>query len=113
VSDARVKRNVTEVSSASDLRRVLQLPRRVSFRYTDEFRKTDPRARDAVYDGYIAQELEASGFDIMVNKRKSMRLANGRELADFRTIELERLVPYLVGAIQELHKEIAQLKAQR
>jgi hypothetical protein len=113
VSDKRVKQNVTEVSSESDLQRILDLPRRVSFKYTDEFQKTDPSARDIVYDGYIAQELEQSGFDMMVNKHSEMRLSNGEVLKDFRTIQLERLVPYLVGAIQELHKEIEQLKKQR
>jgi len=109
-SDVRVKENITEISSRSDLDRLLGLPRRVSFKYTQEYRQSDPSARDVVYDGYIAQELEQSGFDIMVNKHKQMQLKNGHVIQDFRTIELERLVPYLVGAIKELHKEIEELK---
>jgi hypothetical protein len=112
-SDIRVKKNITEVDPKDDLQRIMDLPRRVSFKYTDEYLKTDPLARDVVYDGYIAQELEESGFDIMVNKQKKVILKDGTTLEDFRTIELERLVPYLVGAIQQLKGEIEMLKNER
>lgn len=110
-SDIRVKKNISEVDPADDLQKILDLPRRVSFQYTDEYLKSDPSARNVVYDGYIAQELEQSGFDIMVNKQKKITLKDGTTLEDFRTIQLERLVPYLVGAIQQLNAEIQELKA--
>ena len=109
-SDVRVKQNITEVEPEDDLQRILGMPRRVSFKYSPEYLKTDSSARDIVYDGYIAQELEEHGFDMMVNKQGERRLANGEVIKDFRTIQLERLVPYLVGAIQELHREIEELK---
>lgn len=111
-SDARVKRNVTVVTSESDLKRVLQLPDRVRYQYTPEYLKSDKRARDIIHDGFVAQDLEAAGFEAVVNKREKFKLANGEVLDDFRSVSLQQLVPYLVGAIKELSRQIEELKAK-
>ncbi len=106
-SDRRVKRDIERVDPAQDLARIRALPERVSFRYTDAYLETDRRARNVTIDGFIAQELQSAGFgDAMIYEQPTIKLRNGDVLDGFQTIRLDALVPHLVGAIQELDRQL-------
>ena len=109
-SDARVKHNVSVVQPRDDLERIMALPRRVTFRYTDDYLASAPSVRNTTHTGFVAQELEASGFEAVVNKHARVKLASGTVIEDFRTIRLDLLVPHLVGAVQALSAQVAQLQ---
>lgn len=110
-SDERVKRDIVSVAPHEDLQRILQLPRRVAFRYNDAYLETVPGTKNITHASFIAQELERSGFDTVVQKHSEIRLRNGETITDLRTIRLDMLVPYLVGAVQALSAEVNELKA--
>jgi hypothetical protein len=109
-SDERVKRDIVTVAPAEDLQRILELPRRVSFRYTDNYLETVPSTRNMTHTSFVAQELEANGFDLVVHKHKQVRMADGETIHDLRAIRLDLLVPHLVGAVQALHAELKTLR---
>lgn len=111
VSDLRAKENIVDVAPSDDLATVLSFPRRVSFRYKDEYQRVDRSVKNETYNGFIAQELE-DRFPTIVNHQNKMRLASGEVLEDFRTLTLQNMVPYLVGAIKALNDEIHHLKRE-
>ncbi len=110
VSDKRVKQDIKSIDTATDLELIRKLPDRVSFRYTDAYLETDRRARNITHQGFIAQEMESNGFSNVVRTQPRMRLRNGDLLTDFKMLDLDRIVPYLVGAIKQLDKENKELR---
>lgn len=106
-SDARAKYDVEEVDPREDLKLINNLPRRVSFRYTDEVVRFYGLDANVTHNGFIAQELESNGANFVVNTHPEHQV-----LEDFKTVSLERLVPQLVGAIKALTAEIEELKRQ-
>ncbi len=110
VSDKRVKQDIKSIDTATDLELIRKLPDRVSFRYTDAYLETDRHARNITHQGFIAQEMESNGFSNVVRTQHRMRLRNGDLLTDFKMLDLDRIVPYLVGAIKELDKENKELR---
>lgn len=111
-SDARVKRNVRDVDPLEDLATVLELPRRVAFMYSPEYQAVNKNARNLTYNGYIAQELEDALPEVVHTQHaKPLVLGNGEKLIDFKSVDYQKMVPYLVGAIQALHAEIQSLHA--
>lgn len=92
-SDVRLKNNIaTRTGSLSD---VLKL-RPVSFNY----KKDGPSAKEHV--GLIAQEVEMIFPNFVMSDDKGIK-----------GIAYNELIPVLVGAIQELHSQVEQLKLLR
>jgi hypothetical protein len=109
-SDERVKRNVTTVAPASDLETVLSLPPRVSFHYTDDYLAVERHADRGQYSGFIAQQLERVVPRAVYETKLQKTSGFPDGIADFRHVSMDALVPYLVGAIKELHAELQELK---
>lgn len=108
-SDARVKLNVTEVTPASDLDVILSLPRRVSFEYNAAYKRVDRFVRDHIQHGFVAQELERVLPQVVSTTNYTL---DGIHIPDFRRIMYERVVPFVTGAVKELHlrQHAAELK---
>lgn len=111
-SDARVKENVTVTSAESDLESVLKMPDRVSFRYTDAYLAKDSFVKPVQYEGFIAQELEKEFPQLVHTRTMDTVLGNGETVTELKAIHYDRMVPYLVGAIKALQKEIEALKVK-
>ncbi len=111
-SDRRSKRDIVTIDPYDDLASVKQLPDRVSFRYTDAYLNSDRNARNITHQGFVAQEMEESGFSNVVRTVDKFKMKNGDELLQFKMLELERMVPYLVGAIKALDQENRMLKSR-
>lgn len=102
VSDARVKRNIAEVSPADDLQTILRLPRRIAFDYTQAYKARDPfAAQHSEHHGFVAQELERVIPQAV--HRSNWTTPDGTLLRDFRRVLYDRVVPFTTGAIRELH----------
>lgn len=112
VSDARMKRDIETVSPTEDLQQILNLPRRVAFHYSDDYLATVPNTKNTTHHSFLAQDLEAAGLDIIVHKHKEIRMASGETVEDLRTIRLDLLVPYLVGAVQALSAQVKELQSE-
>ncbi len=97
-SDARLKENVTEITSGLDS--VMKM-NPVSFTYKD-FYSTDNK----VQTGFIAQELKE------VFKDKNYVDGLVIEGPKYLNVAYQNLIPILTKAIQELKKEVDELKAQ-
>lgn len=116
-SDERVKKNIETVDPKDDLQAILNMPPRVSFKYTDDYLVAEKSHglfhKNITHQSFIAQDLERTGFDSMVYKREApITLPSGQVIEDLRSIRLDVLVPYLVGAVQALSAELAALKAE-
>lgn len=97
-SDARLKENVAEITSGLDS--VMKM-NPVSFTYKD-FYSTDNK----VQTGFIAQELKE------VFKDKNYVDGLVIEGPKYLNVAYQNLIPILTKAIQELKKEVDELKAQ-
>jgi hypothetical protein len=98
-SDARLKTDVAPISSALDT--VVTQLRPVEFTWRDDITNVDRRnTRDA---GFIAQEIH------QVIPYTEMHMGPDGEYLGVRH---ERIIPYLVRAIQELKSEVDDLRAQ-
>ena len=109
-SDRRIKEQLQTVAPKDDMKRLMDLPDRVSFRYTPEYLETDRSVRNITYNGMIAQDLEASGFDDAVVTRTTHTFKDGSVLNNVKGISYDHLVPYLIGAIKYLYQENEALK---
>jgi hypothetical protein len=96
-SDARLKKDVVEVSSALSI--VSQI-RPVFYNWVDERPTVNPGHKEL---GFIAQELEAVIPNVVATS------ATG-ELPDQKRVAYDRLVSLLVGAVKELKAEVDALK---
>lgn len=100
-SDARVKEEVREVAPHTDLRTILSLPRRVSYRFSKAYQGVDRFVQDHIHHGFIAQELESVLPRVVQTVNQT--LANGELVRDFRRVLYDRIVPHVAGAVKELH----------
>lgn len=91
-SDTRLKENVTNVSNSL---RILDTLRPVTYNWNDVAKQINPTKTDDEDVGLIAQELE----EVLPNLVHTMD--NG-----YKSIDYIKLIPYLIGAIKELKKEI-------
>lgn len=108
-SDKRVKENITDISTQSDLNTILSIPRRVSFKFNKEYQAIDKSVRDYIHHGFIAQEME----DIIPRAVYQVNKTVGGILhTDFRRMHLDRIVPHLVGAVKHLHLEKKLMSAE-
>ena len=96
-SDARLKKDVVEVSSALSI--VSQI-RPVFYNWIDERPTVNPGHKEL---GFIAQELEA----VMPNVVATSATA---DFPDQKRVAYDRLVSLLVGAVKELKAEVDALK---
>lgn len=111
VSDERVKHSIRSVEPEEDLRTILALPRRVRFQYTEAYTRLDRRAAGpADHDGYIAQELERVLPRVVYQSNRT--LADGVAYPDLRRVMYERMVPFLVGAVQALSRRCDELETE-
>lgn len=111
-SDSRIKQNVTLTSASSDLKAILKLPDRVSFRYTDGYLSKDSSVKQVQYEGFIAQELEKDFPQLVHTREMDTTLSNGEIVKHLKAVHYDRMVPYLVGAIKALQMEIEELKTR-
>jgi hypothetical protein len=108
-SDIRVKTNITHVDPKSDLDRVCALPDGIRFHYNETYALSDPRVKPHhEYQSFIAQEVQK----VIPNAVRTIRhtLSDGTVMEDLHQLDLHVMVPYLVGAIKELRREIESLK---
>ena len=97
-SDYRLKENVVEMTGALD--RVSQLkPSRFNF-IADA---------DKTVDGFLAHEVQEIVPEAITGEKDAVDKEGNPE---YQAIDLSKLVPLLVGAIQELKAEIETLKTQ-
>lgn len=102
-SDARLKKNITEVSNSLD--KILKL-RPVQFSYNEEYLNLydDSTALTRVQKGFIAQEVQKL-FPEMVGAN----IVKGKEYLD---LNLSNLPVYIVKAMQEQQKMIDNLQKE-
>ena len=97
-SDARIKENVSEITSGLD---VVSKLRAVSFRYKEDFCKDND-----LQPGFIAQELQVAmeGKDYLSGVVK--------ESGEYLSVAYQNLIPILAKAIQEQQEMISALEAR-
>lgn len=100
-SDARLKKDVTEMEENAGLLAVCQL-RPVDFTWVDDIFNEQKRGLPDV--GFIAQEVA----EVLPKVVKSIQFPGASE--EYLGVSYEKLVPYLVKAIQEQQKQIDNLK---
>ena len=103
-SDARTKKNVVDIEEGLD---VINQLRPVSFEYNgrDEFHQDDGR----IFKGFIADEVkEVAPYYMKEEKGK----IDGVEVDDFKSLSKSKMIPMMVKAIQELSKQVEELKAK-
>ena len=94
-SDYRLKENVRDLSEG--LETILQLtPKNYKF-----------KNGNVVHSGFLAHELQKFVPNAVVGKKDEVD-EDGNPV--YQTVDLSKLVPYLVAAIQELYKLIMELK---
>lgn len=91
-SDVRLKENITNVNNSL---KILDTLRPVTYNWNDVAKQINPTKTDDEDVGLIAQELE----EVLPNLVHTMD--NG-----YKSIDYIKLIPYLIGAIKELKKEI-------
>ena len=97
-SDARLKKDVVEVSNALD---VVQQIRPVFYNWVDGRESINPGHQEL---GFLAQELEA----VLPNVVHTLPNMDGR-LEDQKTVAYDRLVSLLVCAVKELNAKVNAL----
>lgn len=100
-SDERIKEDIDD--DMSRYKDVIMHLRPVSFKYRPEWLVSDQR-----YTGFIAQEAEAA-IDEAEAGDWAMTNINGEGI---HGISYEQVIPVLVACIQDLSKEVAELKEQ-
>jgi hypothetical protein len=73
--------------------------RHVRFRFTRAYREVDRFVEDQVHHGFIAQEVESVLPHVVA--RVNQTLAGIRH-TDFRKVFYDKVMPHVVGAVQEL-----------
>jgi hypothetical protein len=97
-SDYRLKENVTPMSGSIDRLKQLK-PSRFNF-IADA---------DTIVDGFLAHEAQAIVPEAVTGEKDAMS-AEDQEVPDYQGIDQSKLVPLLVGAIQELITRVEELE---
>jgi len=101
-SDARIKQDIQTVTGALD---TLNRVRLVSFRYTDDYRRTHPGIEDRPSVNVVAQEFrEVFPHEV---KCSGERLPDGNEILQVDTYPL---TIYSAAAVQELNQRSQKLE---
>jgi hypothetical protein len=100
VSDRRLKENINMMESVSSLQMIEALTP-VSYKWKDDMFNETYRGKSDI--GFIAQDLET-----IIPEATMDTIINGEI---FKTIKYERIVPVLVSAVQELAKQLKELKS--
>jgi hypothetical protein len=103
-SDRRIKADIGSISGALE---TLDKVRLVDFRYSEDYLKAHPEIEDRRYPNVIAQEF-AQVFPDDV-KGSGQKLPDGSEILQVDTYPL---TIYSAAAVQELHRQNKQLRAQ-
>lgn len=103
ISDCNLKTNIAPLPATDALHRVQQL-RPVTFAWKDDV--FNPAKRGTADVGFLAQQVEAI-LPLAVGHYQDPNTHD-----TYKNIKHERLLPYLVAAIQELQREVASLKKQ-
>ncbi len=103
-SDARIKTDIQTVTGALDK---LDKVRLVNFKYTDDYRNEHQGIEDRAYLNVVAQEF-AEVFPDYV-KSSGEKLSNSQEILQVDTYPL---TIYTAAAVQELHENVKELKAE-
>lgn len=96
-SDARLKKDIEDTSVTA-----LDYIKKIEHKQFEW--KQD--GREGVRCGYIAQQLEEIGLDVVLK----IKQPEGSEIDELYQIDSTRLIPYLTKAIQELSAQIDDLK---
>ena len=88
---------------------VLELPRRVKYRFTKAYQAADHTVGDWVHHSWIAQELERVVPRVV---RRVVKTVNGTRMEDLRQVLSHHLVAPAVGAIKALHLREGALRAE-
>jgi hypothetical protein len=99
-SDARLKKDVEEISNGLDV--VLQM-RPVSYNWINGRKNINPDHKEV---GFIAQELEA----LFPNIVRTMPEGEG-QVENQKTVAYDRMVSVIVAAIKELNAKVEAMKA--
>lgn len=94
-SDMRVKENIKDTFSENSLNKILQMKVK-TFNFIKDKEKIN-------HTGLIAQELKTLLPEAVFVTKKD-------DYDDFHSIHYTELVPHLINCIQELYKEINELK---
>jgi hypothetical protein len=108
-SDARVKHNVTTIDPADDLSLILRMPERVAFQYTPGYQAVNKVVGNHVHHSFIAQDLELVLPRAVYSTNQTV---DGAVIPDLRHLNLDRIVPHLVGAVKALSAQNEALKAE-
>ena len=103
-SDYRLKENVVDMTNSID--RVNQLrPRKFNF-ISDAYKE--------INEGFLAHEVAIVCPTAVSGDKDAMKIDNetGEEVMDIQQLDASKLIPLLVGAIQELKVELDTLKQQ-
>lgn len=101
ISDARLKENVHNLSNSLSL---VESLRPVSFQWKEDIFHEEKRGTKDV--GFIAQEVES----ILPMATSDFKMITGD--ITYKNLKHERMIPYLVGAIQELSSQVQELQQQ-
>jgi hypothetical protein len=110
-SDRRLKKDITPLEDCT-LERVLRRLRPVEFTWKDDiYYKARRNTRDV---GFIAQEIHEviPLTHIELQSDMTTTLDGEQQYESIKGIRHERIIPYLVRAIQELDQKVQQLQAR-
>lgn len=109
-SDERVKRNITILRTQHMLTMVNEL-RPVTFDWSDEYVAHDAKAKYEPRNrlGFVAQELRKTLPQAVTTLSKRI---GTKTYDDFHTVDMNSVVPVLVGAIQELTRRLDEQQAE-
>lgn len=100
VSDIKIKTDVEKIQGEAALE-VIEGLRPVKFRFTEEYLSQHPETQNIDYYNFIAQEFQNVWPDSVKEDQNGLL-----------SINTSNTIPFLVSAIQELAKEIKDLKTK-
>ena len=99
-SDRRVKEHVAPLRVDESIKRIMSLEP-VEYNFVESFRKKDPFVPHTKQHGFIAQEVEEAGFPFAV-----------KEVSNLMQLDKSMLIPDLVKMVQQLQREVSELKSR-
>jgi hypothetical protein len=100
-SDYRLKKNVTSITGSLDKVKALNP---VNYNITDIYENPNP----VLIEGFLAHELQAQIPNAVTGEKDAV---NEDGSIKAQTVDLVRVIPYLVGAIKELTAKVEALEA--
>ena len=100
-SDYRLKKNITSITGSLDKVKALNP---VNYNITDIYENPNP----VLIEGFLAHELQAQIPNAVTGEKDAV---NEDGSIKAQTVDLVRVIPYLVGAIKELTAKVEALEA--